>query len=35
MNLCFQQGLIRKPLRRTYSSKQITFIHNETDVERL
>jgi hypothetical protein len=33
VNLCFQQGLSRKPSRRTYSSKQITFIHSETDVE--
>jgi hypothetical protein len=35
VNLYFQQDLIRKPLRRTYSSKQITFICNRTNVGRL
>jgi hypothetical protein len=33
VNLCLQEDLIRKPTRWTYSSAQITFIRDETDIE--
>ena len=35
VNLCFQQDLIRKPLRGTYSSKEITIFHRINSVGRL